>query len=402
MTCSECENLALDYAVGALEPAEAEALRTHLRNGGCPACLGRLAEAEAVAAELPLALEPVAPPARARRALLEQVAAERAAREAVLPLHSDDPAMAARRRWSGPIGILAAAAAVVALGSLATLWVDGSRANELASVRSEADGARRQLSAREAEVADLTEAADHDKAARAVLSAKTDALAAEASARQTALAAAEKQRDAARKSLASAATALTAAEAGRDAAAKRAGSLNAALTEAKKGRSDADAEAEALAAAKDTQIKDLQASVAQYKGEADDLRATVQAAEQLVRTLQSKTLILASLPGTAEQPQAAGRLLLDPGAATWYFAADGLPQLPAAKTYEFWLIPKDGKGAGPVPAGLFGADAQGRAFLTGAVPPNVGDFAKAAVTVEPIGGSDAPTSPIRLAGTLGG
>ena len=397
MTCRECETLVLDLAAGALEPSEEAALRAHLREGACPACHGRLAEAEAVAAELPLALAPVAPPARARRALLEQVAAERATREAVgpLPMRSGG---AARRRWAGPIGILAAAAAVVALGSLATLWVDSGRSAQLAASRADADAARRDLAAREAEVADLTDAADRDKAARSVLTAARDAAVAEVGTRDAALAEAQKQRDAARKSLASTNTALAAAEAGRDASVKRVGSLQSALDAAETSRADA----AKVAAANDLRIVDLQTSVAQLKGEADELRATVQAAEQLVRTLQSKDLILASLPGTADQPKAAGRLLLDPGASTWYFAADGLPPLPPTRTYEFWLIPKAGKGSGPVAAGLFGADAQGRAFLTGAVPANVGDFAKAAVTVEPISGSNAPTGALRLAGSLSG
>jgi|SRR5579862_1151842 len=68
----------------------------------------------------------------------------------------------------------------------------------------------------------------------------------------------------------------------------------------------------------------------------------------------------------------------------------GLAPPPHGKTYEAWIIPTGG--AAPRPAGLFA----GRAVtLRGTLPPH----ATVAVTLEPAGGSTAPTMPILLSAT---
>jgi anti-sigma-K factor RskA len=79
------------------------------------------------------------------------------------------------------------------------------------------------------------------------------------------------------------------------------------------------------------------------------------------------------------------------------FVANHLNQLTADKTYELWLIPT-GKGAAPIPAGTFRPDADGRAHLVMASLPKGVDVAAFGVTVEPDGGSSAPTMPIVLVG----
>lgn len=72
MSCDERAELLMLYAVGALEAEEQRELEQHLETG-CPRCAGALAEAEALAAQLPLALAPVAPPARVRERLMAQI-----------------------------------------------------------------------------------------------------------------------------------------------------------------------------------------------------------------------------------------------------------------------------------------------------------------------------------------
>jgi hypothetical protein len=74
MTCDERKDAVFLYAAGDLEPAEREAVRAHLLSG-CPRCGGTLAEAEAVLASLPLALEPVKPSAATRDKLMARVRA---------------------------------------------------------------------------------------------------------------------------------------------------------------------------------------------------------------------------------------------------------------------------------------------------------------------------------------
>ncbi len=72
MTCEQFHDLLPMYALNALEANEAEAVRAHLATG-CPTCAGRLAEYEAAAAQIPLALEPVAASATARQRLEARV-----------------------------------------------------------------------------------------------------------------------------------------------------------------------------------------------------------------------------------------------------------------------------------------------------------------------------------------
>ena len=68
--------------------------------------------------------------------------------------------------------------------------------------------------------------------------------------------------------------------------------------------------------------------------------------------------------------------------------ASRLPAPPPGKTYEMWII----RGGSPRAAGLFASDAQGNAlhFYGPEVPPASGDIV--AVTLEPAGGVNAPTS----------
>jgi hypothetical protein len=75
VTCSERHDLILLYAAGGLEGGERDELRAHLA-GGCPQCAGALAEAEAMMAQLPLALDAKSPPRGAKQTLLARIAAE--------------------------------------------------------------------------------------------------------------------------------------------------------------------------------------------------------------------------------------------------------------------------------------------------------------------------------------
>lgn len=68
--------------------------------------------------------------------------------------------------------------------------------------------------------------------------------------------------------------------------------------------------------------------------------------------------------------------------------ADGVPDPGDGRTYELWRI----DAAGPDPAGLFDPDGSGEAGLV--APLDGGDPAAWGVTVEPDGGSPAPTPPI--------
>jgi anti-sigma-K factor RskA len=75
VTCDQRRDLLLLYATDALEPSEAAEVRAHLASG-CPQCAGALAEAQATVAHLPMGLEPVMAPTRARDRLMKRMAGE--------------------------------------------------------------------------------------------------------------------------------------------------------------------------------------------------------------------------------------------------------------------------------------------------------------------------------------
>ena len=73
VTCDDRRDLFLLYAADALDPAEQDELRRHL-SGGCIACAGHSAEAQATWAAVALELDPVEPAAALRQALMDRVA----------------------------------------------------------------------------------------------------------------------------------------------------------------------------------------------------------------------------------------------------------------------------------------------------------------------------------------
>jgi anti-sigma-K factor RskA len=73
-----------------------------------------------------------------------------------------------------------------------------------------------------------------------------------------------------------------------------------------------------------------------------------------------------------------------------------LAPVPAGRAYQLWFI-RDGK---PVPSVTFTPSPSGAATVGGVEVPTGGKISAAAITVEPASGSQQPTSPIVLTGTL--
>jgi anti-sigma-K factor RskA len=105
---------------------------------------------------------------------------------------------------------------------------------------------------------------------------------------------------------------------------------------------------------------------------------------------------LVSLGGLPPAPRARGRVLFDPGTREGFLLASGLEPAPEGKAYQLWVI----AAGAPIPAGVFQAEADGRAVFR---LPDVAEVAKVktfAVTVEPAAGVPAPTGPMVLAGAV--
>jgi anti-sigma-K factor RskA len=109
------------YALGALEPAEAEVFRRHLET--CAACRDELSALAATADALPMAAPQYPLPAEVRHRVLEQVRAE--------PRTAGDGGAAAARsgrgRWLGrPALVGVALASLVAIALVGALLLSGS------------------------------------------------------------------------------------------------------------------------------------------------------------------------------------------------------------------------------------------------------------------------------------
>ena len=129
----------------------------------------------------------------------------------------------------------------------------------------------------------------------------------------------------------------------------------------------------------------------------DKLRtAETELAERVLRArvLESEDVQMMILGGQGPQPEARGRVFWSPGARRGIIVASNLAPLPPDRQYELWVF-QNGK---PINAGVFDADAGGKALFESAEFPQAPQVAEMfAVTVEPRGGVPAPTGPIVLA-----
>jgi anti-sigma-K factor RskA len=139
----------------------------------------------------------------------------------------------------------------------------------------------------------------------------------------------------------------------------------------------------------------LEREIAQLRGEATQQSAELQRAREVVSTLTATDAMRVTLVAAKTPPQPQGKAIYVRDRSSLIFLASNLQSLPAQKVYELWLIPTSGS---PLPAGVFKPDAHGSAtVINPPLPPGV--QAKAfAITVEPEGGSSAPTLPIVMFG----
>jgi anti-sigma-K factor RskA len=149
-------------------------------------------------------------------------------------------------------------------------------------------------------------------------------------------------------------------------------------------------------------LDSLQAEAAELKAVNLQLQQFNQSLQQQVQTNQELLGLITSaertvfLPGTEESPQASGALYLS-AADQAVLVLRGLEPLPADQTYQLWLIPANSP---PQPAGLLEVQSGGLSWQPIEIPAEAEDFAAVGVSVEPAGGSPAPSGPIVLLGTV--
>jgi anti-sigma-K factor RskA len=128
-----------------------------------------------------------------------------------------------------------------------------------------------------------------------------------------------------------------------------------------------------------------------------DLAARLGKLQQLDRMLSAGNVRLASLRPPADG-QTAAYVVWDLGARQWHFYAVGLPPAPADQAYQLWAVADDGAA---LPGPTFEVNAEGLGSTVANFPDlPPGTPARAAVTLEPTGGSSQPTSDAVLEATI--
>jgi anti-sigma-K factor RskA len=103
-----------------------------------------------------------------------------------------------------------------------------------------------------------------------------------------------------------------------------------------------------------------------------------------------------SLHADAPAPNAQGVVYASTKGQIALLCVYGMPELPPDKAYQVWLI-KDGKRES---GGMFQVSEYGFGFLMVKPTRPLNEYSALGITVEPIGGSPAPTSPRVLGGSL--
>lgn len=143
------------------------------------------------------------------------------------------------------------------------------------------------------------------------------------------------------------------------------------------------------------QNRSLKGALAEVSSNLSAQQEQLTQAKDLLNTLTSQDAHRVTLVAAKSVPQPQGKVFYLPGKARLVFLASNMAPLPANRVYELWLIPISGA---PIPAGLFKTDAHGSGSVVNP-PLQAGLEAKAfAITVEPEGGSAAPTSQIIMLG----
>lgn len=115
--------------------------------------------------------------------------------------------------------------------------------------------------------------------------------------------------------------------------------------------------------------------------------------EQINSVLTSASWHVIPLKGQEPAPDSSATVYWDVQGNRWVVTAD-LPPAPEGKVYQLWFVTSQAK----ISAGLIHPDRAGHGFIALQFPPDIGPLAAAAITLEPEGGSEQPTTAIYVMG----
>ena len=136
--------------------------------------------------------------------------------------------------------------------------------------------------------------------------------------------------------------------------------------------------------------------VGAYKlqSEKEALRADLTEARDVTQLLESPGMKFVNLEGVDPNPQAFGKVVMDPDKGNAVVYMYRLPQNPEGMEYQLWVM-REGR---PTSAGMFSVSPDGEAVLTLNDLPELDSIPKFLVTIEPEGGMDTPTGMMYLTG----
>ncbi len=135
------------------------------------------------------------------------------------------------------------------------------------------------------------------------------------------------------------------------------------------------------------------AQIAELNQKVSEVQAQLERERQERELLASPASFVKALDGTNEIPNARARFVFDPKTGRSLLYVEGLPAPPKGKAYQIWFIsdPKH-----PAPGKTFETDQSGRGVLRDDISTQNLKAGIFAITLEPIGGSPAPTGSILL------
>ena len=142
----------------------------------------------------------------------------------------------------------------------------------------------------------------------------------------------------------------------------------------------------------------LNDQLAELRNRYNDQKIQLTQSQENMRLLLAPDAVHVSLipPKAGKQPNATA--IISPSQNRMTLMASNLPPVPPGKAYELWVIPPQGA---PVNAGVFKPDEHGNAVMLNHEMPGGVQPKTFALTVEDEAGSDKPTSPIIILGTMG-
>jgi anti-sigma-K factor RskA len=333
MTHEELEESVPLYAAGALDRSERQALEAHLLSG-CVSCHAALKDYQSVAALLPLALSPIAPPRSLKATIMAErnpappteAAPNESARQSLEPgewMNHLFPPVAPARSSSLPWALAFATLLIVAVGGYVAWTVSTERSVTTSNIQ--------QLEASLKETSTKFESLQHEVKGQANT-----------------------------------------------------------LTELRnelQQRMHEVAEAKEQLTKREAELEEMRVQLSQ-RGNTRAVEAPPEELAALLRIPNAKTV---ALSGSDKAKQAAGFLLYDPRSQKAWLYSINLPESPAGTTYQLWAIYDK-----PVSIGTFNIDTGKTAHLLVKKVPSFADAKTFAVSLEPSGGRPQPTGPIYL------